>query len=382
MNTYLPVWTDRYPEPEQHYDLGWISASCKDDPRYSLLPLRFYGRGHVFPDNFRKSYSVNNYYPQMSGWHWLITEIIPAQFYFAEMLYKKAAEQIFENHPDLSDISFSQITADGIYPIEWNVPYAVLLEELKNALKDIYESGFSVDEQITIEESFDWFRDEHKVNISGVLIGDSAEISEWYYRCNPENYSERKLRKKFRPTFEDCCSYYRIFTEEELTLGNQTRIYSINENRYTKEFAAAREGDFSLLLEYVSGGFDPNTMGICGETAFSMFFSRCEESHDFDKLDTLISLGANPALYGCEFDSSASPLWDAYYSYNISQIEYLLSKGVNPTINTSTGFEYGEFLIDRLERWYSDNDNDEETKHIIDIISKYLPSDVSLPEDN
>jgi len=370
MSKYLPLWTDRFPTSEQQYDLGWIMGSCEEDPRHSLLPLRFYGRGIVFPDTFYESYTVNHFYPQMSGWHWLQTEIIPADFFFAKTLYEKAAEQIFMKYPDLSGISFSRMTNDGVYPINWTVPYSVLLEDLQNAIRNIYNSGFSIDEHIDAEETLDQLSNTHTVRISGVLIGPAREISTWYYKCKPENYLTRKLKKQFRLPLEDCLAFYRVFSEDELTLGNQSRKYTENEKQFAREFYSADSNDFAALIEHVKNGFDLNTMGRRGETAFSRFCDSCGEYIDYDKLDTLLALGANPALYGCSFDAVESPLWKACLCHDITLVEYFLSKGVNPAINTDTFSAFGEFLIHRLERWNDEAEFDQ-YKRLIELVKHY-----------
>lgn len=369
MKRYLPLWTDRYPTIEQQYDLGWIMESCKDDPRYSLLPIRYYGRGYVYEDTFYRSYSADRFYPEMTGKHWLRTEIIPARYFYAQALYKKAAEQIFEKYPQLSEVSFSQLTEDGVYPINWAVSYDVLLTEMKNAIKEVYEKGFYIDEFIDIEETFDEMWNAHKVRVSGTLIGWSAEISEWFYKSRPENYTTRNLKKHYRISLEKCYEYYRIFSEDELTLGNQPRKYAQNEKEFGKVFEAAEQKDFELLAEYARGGFDLNTIGSGGETVLSKF-CECDKFTDYDKLDTLISLGANPALYGCEYNEMASPLWMACMNSDVRLVEYLLSKGVNPIIVTSTG-EFGEFLIEQLERWTEETDCKRDDSHIIRLLKNY-----------
>ena len=372
MKQYLPIWTDNFPDPEQQYDLCWISANCQDDPRYSLLPIRYYGRGNLYYDKFHQSYTVNKFYPQMTGWHWLQTEIIPANYFYAEMLYKTAAEQIFEKYPNLPDITFLSLNSEGIYPVNWAVPYDTLLTELKKAIEDIYESGFYIDEYISVEETFDEYRNTQTVKISGVLIGSPTEISRWYYNTKPENYLTRKLKKQYRISLKKCYDYYRIFSEDELTLGNQTRKYYENEIQFAKMFEAADNRDFEKLTEYVRDGFDLNTIGRLGATAFARFCDT-DEYLDYDKLDELISLGANPALYGCDRDGISAPLWNACITQNYKLAKYFLSKGVNPIINTEPDSDSGEFLIDRLERWLNDIDSNRDDRQLIKLLKKYTP---------
>ena len=372
MHTYLPLWTTYFPDPEQQYHLGWIYASTSHDPRYALLPIRYYGRGQVFEDRFHHSYTVNHYYAQETGWHWLQTEIKPALYYFAEQLYIKAAQQVFETYPELSDISFMPITKEGIYPIQWKIPYKEILCKLKCAIQDIYDSGFSVDETIEEQASYDDIRNASTVKISGVLDGSATAISEWFYKQKPGNYRNRELKKNLRYSLSDCYELYRIFSEEELCLGNQTRIYTENKEKYAAEFKAADESDFDKLVAYGKNGFDLNTMGRWGETAFSRFCDSGEATVNFEQLDTLISLGANPALYGCEFDEAEAPLWIAAFNCDVQLVAYLLSKGVDPRINTDTSDIFGEFLIHRIERWsYDCNGFQDERRKIVALLKQY-----------
>ncbi len=370
MRKYIPLWTDRYPDPQQHYDLGWIYASTKDEPKYSLLPLRYYGRGWVYRDNFHQSFVVNKFYPEMTGQHWLILRIIPARYCFAEALYKAAAKCVFEKYPQIENITFGEQTADGVYPCIWGVPYDTLLAEIEYQIKYLYDNGFTVDEKIEISELREEDSDKTVVEISGVIEGEIYEIEDRFPNCHPDNYTKQDLKKGIRFSLEECYKLYRIFTEDELCLGNQSRIFEENEKRYAEEFAVVDRHDFEALKKLAESGFDLNTMGRWGETAFSRYIPTCR---NFKQLDRLIELGANPALFGCEFDAVECPLWNACMDGDVALVKYLLEKGINPIINTDTHNEWGEFLIDRMDRWADEAREDFQGKYrkIYHLLNEY-----------
>jgi len=356
MKKYMPVWIDKYSDPAQFYNFGWIYESAEDDRRYSLLPLRYYGLGEVYGDSFGRNFSINHLYPQASGEHWLKLYITPAYYYFAQKLYEAAAQRVLDKYRQLENVEFGKQSPDGIYPCTFAVPYSTLLSEIEDQIKAVYDSGFTVDERLEkLEENKFYNTVWTTVRLNGIIDGKPDEISEYFFKCHPDNYLNRDLKKHLRYPLEECYKLYRIFSEEELCIGNQRRIYIENEKRYKEEFYAATHGDFDTLLEFVNNGFDLNTMGKLGETAFSKFASKC---NTFEQLDKLIALGANPALFGCEYPVFLSPLWNACEDCNIPLVEYLLEKGVSPTFMPYVMEGSTELVIEKMDRWADEEDEE------------------------
>ena len=68
-------------------------------------------------------------------------------------------------------------------------------------------------------------------------------------------------------------------------------------------------------------------------------------------------------LFGCECDEVECPLWNACKVGDVALVKYLLEKGVNPIINTATDDWWGEFLIDRMDRWADEAHPDNRKKY-------------------
>lgn len=350
---YLPMWTNRIRSLKKQYDLCWIHhCESKIFPYRSLLPLRFYDLYDYYDLNSQFHFGCaipTHRMPRFSA------NIMPAEYAFARKVYNTVADRIKEMHPEIEQVSFGKQLPTGIYPIKFAVDYNTLLAEMLDSVDDVLNSAISVDETISIEQSNDSFGG---VDISGILDMEYEEIKSLLYGIYFQKISKIPLRTGLRYDKEKVMKYFRVFSPNELLLGNQSnRVYANNEEKYHAFFETARNGDYDKLLNYVKAGYNLNELDMYGTTAFANYL---RSQLDFDKdtidpkkLDVLIALGANPAIYGVDVCFDA-PITMATMYTNVFLIKYLLEKGVNPNVYPYIDDLYTETLTERSERWGND----------------------------
>lgn len=307
----------------------------KQNNFYTLLPVRvdedvcpYLGARWDF------SFNVNKFYGGRGFWRH-ISCIQNSRFAFAKKLYTEAAERLRAEYPDIEDVSFGEIKANGIYPIRWKYAPSSLKRRLYEIMERMLSEGFCIDEDIRVE--FEETSDSRNYKFSGVLDMERAELERLLYTHDEEYIRAIYLKKGIRYTLKECKEFYREYGDDILELGNQPRAYADSGRENAKLFAAAKQGDFKTLVGFARMGGDLNVMDKEGNTPFYYFAREMivpAEDGSFpemseDKLDILIAFGANPSLYGIGVNARG-PLAEASGCGNLKAVKYFLGQGVDP----------------------------------------------------
>lgn len=351
---YLPCWTDGLSFREQ-YDAYWIANEYRKaisdpngNPFYSLLPLRF--------DNMGYYYKPEKYdYLELEGKScfeypydlYQSFDIYKCRYQFALAVWKKAAERIKEEYPEIENITFGCQQANGVYPI--NFTYRV--DEIRNRqidiIKKLIQDGFSIDENLTVtyeEKGYD-----KRWRYEG-MIGPSYEKCRKMLSNTMAKGKLIEVMKNVSYTYEECEEYYLSLDEKILMLGNQIRAYYHKQEENKPLFEAINEKDFDKIREYVKNGYSLNAIDVYGYSAFDNILESLfddeekEEWDDLDEeetklLDSLFNMGVNPAIYGVNADGCS--LNHAVVYHRNKTAKWLLEKGVNPEL-----FPYIDDLCD------------------------------------
>jgi len=330
---YLPHWTNEYSDFRSQYDA--CSIMIKQDSAYTLLPVRL--DEDVCPylsGRWYFSFTVNKLYGEGGFWRHK-NYIQHTKYAFAKKLYIEAAIQLMMEYPNLEDITFGDRLENGIYPIKWKYSPEVLKNRLYSIMERKLSDGFYIDEFIRVE--FEETENGREYKFYGTLDMEKNELEDLLYTHSEDYIRELYLKKGIRYTLEECKEYYREFEEDILMLGNQPRVYGDSYKKNERLFEAAREGNFELMTELAQMGGDLNAMDEEGNTPFLWFAGAMIEGDkngvfptlETEQLDSLIELGANPAMYGVGINATGA-LALASKCGNLEAVRYLLSKGVNP----------------------------------------------------
>ena len=136
------------------------------------------------------------------------------------------------------------------------------------------------------------------------------------------------------------------------------------------------------IEKHLQSGIDINTIDSDGRTAFAKYtgdaFDLEKEQCNMEDLKTLLSWGANPAIYGAGFNEE--PLENVCLDENIEAIELLLKSGVSPhsfPCIDEADEDISETLLERTERWAVGDPNIDgkpsETQQIIlEMLKEYV----------
>ena len=333
INNYLPHWASEYSDFKSQYEA--CSIMIKQNNFYTVLPVRL--DEDVCPylgARWGFSFNVNKFYGGKGFWRH-VSCIQNSRFAFAKKLYLESAIQLMTEYPDMEDITFGTRRENGVYPVRWRYSPA----ELKRRMYEIMErklfDGFYIDEFIRVE--FEDTVDSKNYKFYGVLDMERAEMEKLLYTHDQEYIKSIYLKKGLRYTLEECKEFFREYGDDILELGNQPRAYVDSYRANAKLFEVAKCGDFETMVDIVRMGGDLNAMDREGNTPFYYFAKGMISPvrngafplFDVDKLDMLISLGANPSLYGIGVNARGS-LAEASGCGNLQAVKYFLGKGVDP----------------------------------------------------
>ena len=333
LNNYLPHWASEYSDFKSQYDA--CSIMIKQNNFYTVLPVRL--DEDVCPSlgaRWGFSFNVNKFYGGRGFWRH-VSYIQNSRFAFAKKLYLESAIQLMTEYPDMEDITFGAGGVNGIYPIRWRYSPETLKRRLYEIMERKLSDGFYIDEFIRVE--FEDAIDTKNYKFYGVLDMERGEIEKLLYTHNEEYIRNLYLKKSIRYTLDECKEFYREYGDDILELGNQPRAYVDSYKANEKLFEAAKRGDYKTVVDIARMGGDLNAMDRDGNTPF-YYFSKgmitpmrggAFPEFNAEQLDTLISLGANPALYGIGVNARG-PLAEASGCGNLKAVKYFLGKGVDP----------------------------------------------------
>lgn len=370
---YLPVWTDECTGYDRQYLACNIILSYKHMSKESLLPVRFkydltlYNRGKqvefFLPHNV---YEVENAYGPKH-----VVMSYGTEYAFAESVYQKAAELLFEKYPDIEDFDVGQQKENGLYPIEWKYQPADLKKELFEIIKKLIENGFSIKESIKCTEIR-----ENAIEFRGVFDYDD-EYVKLFKNNRYDAIADMFREREYRYSFEDCLPYYVEIDDSLLKLGNQQRIYITTYEQNKPLFEAAKAGDIDRLCALAEEGYNLNTIDKYGHTPFfeyvELFFWNNPEVHGKfseklrEDMERLVALGANPAVFGVTNDFE-SPLQSACVVADVEVVKFLLEKGVNPNMYMYTDdyYEKDTTLFDWV-KWHTSEYGDEKNPEMDEV---------------
>ncbi len=333
ISNYLPHWASEYSDFKSQYDA--CSVMIKQNNFHTLLPVRL--DEDVCPSLSARwgfSFNVNKFYGGSGFWRH-VSYIQNSRFAFARKLYLESAIQLMTEYPDMEDITFGARMANGIYPIRWRYSPAELKRRLYEIMERKLSDGFYIDEFIRVE--FEDTIDSKNFKFFGVMDMERTEVERLLYTHDEKYIRAVYLKKGIRYTMDECREFYREFDEDILELGNQPRVYATSHMANLKLFEVARAGDFKTMVDIARMGGDLNVMDKDGNTPFYYFAKRMLTparngvfpEFNTEELDTLIELGANPALYGIGVNARGA-LAEASGCGNLQAVKYFLAKGVDP----------------------------------------------------
>ena len=306
----------------------------KQNNFYTLLPVRL--DEDVCPylsARWGFSFNVNKFY---GDGFWRHTSCIQnIRFAFARKLYLESAIQLMTEYPDMEDITFGARQSDGIYPIRWRYAPSELKRRLYEIMERKLSDGFYIDEFIRVE--FEETAGSKNYKFFGALDMEKSELEKLMYTHDKEYISSIHLKCGLRYTMEECKEFYREYGDDILELGNQPRAYAASYRANAALFKAAREGDYDGMVDIVRMGGDLNAMDEDVNTPFYYYAAKTivpGSDGSFpelptDRLDRLIVMGANPALYGIGTQARGA-LAEASSCGNLKAVKYFLGKGVDP----------------------------------------------------
>ena len=363
MNHPESIWAQELNRQEL-YDSCWIMGNSslidrilRDNPYYSLLPLRFYNSGKW---SYKENYDLHSVGTYRDGFELRrSSEISPSLAYFAQKLWEKAAETTYRKFPQIEECSFDKQDSDGIYPIVFRYDIDEVAQYQENEMRRLIDNGFSIDEHLSIEYNEDrWRKTWH---YSGVVGESSAEISQMFYNTPHGEMLPVNSRKNVSYSYEECKPYYKTFSKRMLTIGNQRRAYSFFSKQNEPLFHAAHEKNSERLKELVHQGYSLNEINTDGDTVFSVFVNAVTNEQDLTEqgentLNEFVNLGANINLFGVSVICEPL-LFTAYLCHQHRLFEWLLTNGAD--IDLEIG--YDEELFDRsytINDWVNEHEND------------------------
>ena len=331
-------WTDGLSFREQ-YDACWIMGNyneaakyIKDHPAYSLLPIRFYNDGDW---NIKGLYNFSSVGTYRDGFELCRTsEICSSKIEFAYRLWEKAAEILVMEFPDIEEFSYGEQNENGVYPIKFRYDVSTVAARQKEIMKSLINDGFSIDEYIRISYTEE---ERRKTWHYEGIVGDSAEdLYGIFYKTPHGEALPIEFNKNVSFTYEECCEYYKEFDHKMLELGNQRKIYALEESKHKELFEWAENGDFNPIYQMSLKTPCLNIFNKHGETVFYLFakavlddFYENDLSAETKKMfDILLSQGANISLAGVD-ECAYTLIKDAVIHQNIGLIEWLLENGAD-----------------------------------------------------
>ena len=354
-------WTDGLSFREQ-YDACWIMGNydetakyIKEHPAFSLLPIRFYNDGDW---NLKGLYNFSSVGTYRDGFELCRTsEICSSKIEFAYQLWKKAAALLVMEFPDIEEISYGEQNENGVYPIKFRYDVSMMAARQKEIMKSLINDGFSIDEYISISYAEEERR--KTWHYEGVVGYPRDELYEIFYKTPHGEALPIEYSKNVSFTYEECCEYYKEFDDKMLELGNQRKIYALEESKHQELFEWAKKGDFDSIYQMSLNTPCLNIFNKHGETVFYLFAQA--ELGDFyendlsletkKKFDILLSQGANISLAGVD-ECADTLIKDAVIRQNVGLIDWLLENGANVDV-----FMHIDSLLDEgitLRDWLDD----------------------------
>ena len=364
---YLPCWTDGLTWQDKHfcYLIDIDVRSAKDYSLYSLLPVRYAG-------DFKSLDGAPFYSCDRSDSGAEIHRefrLCNSLDYYSSVLWEKSAELILKEFQDIEKIRFGKQGFDGVYPIEFRYPVALIEKRQKEIMQELIDGGFSIDESIrtSVEEN-------GKVKtIRYFCVADlTYREAERIFNSTPCGQDPPiELRKNISYSYEACSNDFLTFSERLLECGNQRRCY----RERNKDLNAAIKGKrLDEVKRLIRKGDSLNEISKDGESVFTAIVKYCMDIYDgitdrdIEYLDELVEMGANPGVFGGFEDDL---LTVAITHRQNLLVKWLLDKGVNPNQHPfpDDAFEASTTLLDWV---YSlDNelylDDDPEEAHRINL---------------
>ena len=377
----LRCWKDGLSFRDQ-YDACWIMGNYNDaakyieeHPAFSLLPIRFYNDGDW---NIKGGYGFSSVGTYRDGFELCRTsEICSSKIEFAYQLWEKAAAIVVREFPDIEYFSYSEQNENGVYPIKFRYDVSTVAARQKEIMKSLINEGFCIDEYINIY----YVEDGHRKtwHYEGVVGYTRDELYEMFYKTPHGEALPIEFKKNVSFTYEECCEYYNEFDDKMLELGNQRKIYALEENKHKKLFEWAKRGDFDSIYKMSLNTPCLNIFNKHGETVFYLFAQAVLGDfyeNDFsletkNKFDILLSQGANISLVGVD-ECADTLLKDAVIHQSIGLIEWLLEKGANVDVymNIDSLFDEEITLIDWLDDKICERIRNHEDEKFIDLDKK------------
>ena len=330
---HLPVWTNRCYAYASQQEVLRMAA---EPGFYSLLPVKFrdFGlrSGGVLTEERTEAVRTRGQ-PETQ---YTTLRLEPLLYRYAKKLYDTAAGRLLIQYPALEAVAAGPQRQTGAYELLWRYPVAEIEAAQRALMAEILKEGFTLEEELAL--SCTKRSGERFLSVNGALKLTPKSLRA-LMRRPPEELLQRPLKKAVAFSLADCEQYYQAFPEDRLELGNQFRAYAATEPRNADAFAAARSGDFELLCKLAKNGYDLNAIGRDGASVFGLFACGLLQQYRggrlprfaLQKLDELIFLGANPALYGVS-RHVISPLACAADCDLPDAVDYFLKKGVSPEI--------------------------------------------------
>lgn len=330
---HLPVWTNRCYAYASRQEVLRMEA---EPGFYSLLPIKFrdFGlrSGGALTAERTKTVTVRG---QQETQHTTL-RLEPLLYRCAKKLYDTAAGRLLTAYPALEAVTIGPQRQTGAYELLWRYPVAEIEAAQRALMAEILDEGFTLEEELAL--SCTKRGGERFLSVNGALKLTPKSLRA-LMRRPPEELLHRPLKRAVSFSFADCEQYYLPFPEDRLELGNQFRAYASTQARNADAFSAARSGDFELLCKLAKNGYELNAIGRDGASVFGIFACGLLQQYRggklprfaLQKLDELIFLGANPALYGVSRRVTA-PLACAADCDLPDAVAYFLNKGVSPDI--------------------------------------------------
>ena len=354
-----PTWAKNMSRV-QLYDACWMMGNCvkidniiKENPFYSLLPIRFYNFGDW---NYSEKYDLHSVGHYENGYELCKTsDICSSKAYFAQKLWELGAIRTLENYPDLENVAFESQSDDGIYPIRFRYNIDELTVRQRQIMLDIIDEGFTVDEYLKIEYS----KEEGRKNwfYKGVVGYSYYDLFDIFYNTPYGESIPINYRKNVSYSYEECEEYYKTFDAHMLILGNQRRAYQYFSPENKELFEAAKSGSRETLAKLISKGYSLNEIDPMGDTAFSIFLNHLIPGDDVSNndllfLESIIEHNVNINLIGVTAEASP-PVFKAFVYNNNRLFQWLIDKGadLNAQIHYDSNYDldYSHTIADWIE---------------------------------
>lgn len=330
---HLPVWTNRCYAYTSRQEVLRMAA----EPGFvSLLPIKFrdFGLRTGGALTAERTETVKRHGAEETRRTTLRIE--PLLYRCAKRLYDAAANRLLQQYPALEAVAVGPQRQTGAYELLWRYPVEELAAAQRALMAEILAEGFPLEEELAL--SCTKRGGTRFLSVNGALKLQPKSLRALMKRP-PEELLERPLKSAVTFSLADCEPYYQTVPADRLELGNQFRAYAVTEPRNADAFAAARSGDFELLCKLAKNGYDLNAIDRSGASVFGVFTCGLLEQYRgqplprfaLQKLDELMFLGANPAIYGVSRRVTA-PLACAADCDQPQAVAYFLEKGVSPDI--------------------------------------------------